>query len=133
MLQTFKPDLIPGIKTNIMSKPYSLTELELANKYLAPVENSSDVLIMNKYDFSDKKTWVLKTIVNSQLVQCCKEVCIEKKEQEANDIAIKELISLAKKTWTDKNIIVYDIVRDTKYNENSQSKPNFNVLSWISE
>jgi hypothetical protein len=76
-LKDFKLDLIPGYENNLSNKEKISS---LLDKYKYPVIQSDDVIILNIANYPDKKIWILKTIVNSQLVICNKEIIIKNKQ-----------------------------------------------------
>jgi formyltetrahydrofolate hydrolase len=166
-MKEFNPKIIPELY-NSCAYIENQNISELINKYKYPVIDSDDVLIYCHMDFIEIKIFVLKTIVNGQLVTCFKEInvnSIESTEFKKNNCkffineiefiepentnavnlsneydeykyGLDMLIDISKKTWTNKNIIIYNEsdakISGTKYKKN-KTQINFNILSFISE
>ncbi len=149
-LKNFNLDLIPEFNINIdNSIDEDITQL-LMNKYKNPVVHSDEVIICNIVDQPNKQSWILKTIVNSQLVTHNKEIyivndnasettqnniSINKNKQsklhksidivvnskeESDILAIELLDEIAQNTWTTKSIMIFH----PKFNDLKKNKQN---------
>ncbi len=158
-LKIFNKNLIPEID-GYLNTDYNETEQveNLIKKYSLPVINSSDI-IFYKDIYGTTGYWLFKTVVNSQLVKYNKEVKINFTEDELNYMdtlneearkeyytelrdknkikldneleVVKNLfVDIAKKTWPNRNIIIYDNVNREHNNKNLKNLVDCEILTW---
>ncbi len=116
--------------------------MELVNKYHVNIINSSDVIIQPKYNFSHKKTYTARSIVNSHFVELHVTCVINSKlkyddplyelyaklkyddlvyelyaesDEEANNKCIKKINQMIDTIWPDKNkVYLEEDIEDTE-------------------